>query len=64
MAADVRADGPTFVAGVPTPLGINAAETGGPRYYVTRDGQRFLFAAPVAPSEPIRVLVNWLPPSP
>jgi eukaryotic-like serine/threonine-protein kinase len=61
MAVDVRADGPIFEAGVPRPLGVTRRESGGARYYVSRDGQRFLFAAPATPSEPVRVLVNWLP---
>jgi Tol biopolymer transport system component len=61
MAVEVAADGPVFAAGPSKPLGIQVSESGGPRYYVTRDGQRFLFATPVTPSEPIRVLVNWLP---
>jgi Tol biopolymer transport system component len=64
MAVDVRVDGPIFAAGVPRPLGIKVEESGGSRCYVSRDGQRFLFAAPVAPTEPIRALVNWLPPAP
>jgi hypothetical protein len=61
MAVEVRVDGPTFVAGTPKPIGVPMA---GNRYFVTRDGQRFLFAAPVKPIESIRVLVNWRPESP
>jgi hypothetical protein len=64
MAVDVRLEGTSFSAGAPRPLGITLTGTGpSGRYYVTRDGQRFLFAVPAAPAEPIRVLVNWLPPS-
>ena len=29
---------------------------------VSRDGQRLLFGVPTRPPEPIRILVNWLPP--
>jgi eukaryotic-like serine/threonine-protein kinase len=61
MAVDVREGGPSFAAGVPQPLGVTLRESGGSRYEVTRDGHRFLFAAPSTPREPIRVLVNWLP---
>jgi hypothetical protein len=32
------------------------------RFVVTRDGQRFLLAVPLKSAEPVRVLVNWLPP--
>jgi hypothetical protein len=58
MAVDVRVDGPSFVAGQPRPLGISGVVN---RYYVSRDGQRFLFPLPNAPSPTVHVLVNWLP---
>jgi eukaryotic-like serine/threonine-protein kinase len=58
MAVDVQIDGAAFGAGAPKPLGVRLV---GSRYFVTRDGQRFLFGVPVKPIESIRVLVNWRP---
>ena len=55
--------GSTFDAGVPSvlfqaPISVNPAID---QYGVTRDGQRFIFAALVDPNvaEQITVLVNW-----
>jgi Tol biopolymer transport system component len=60
MAVAVRTDGPSFTFGAPAPLGLSP-EPGMVRFYPTRDGRRFLFAAPLAPPDPVRVLTNWLP---
>jgi hypothetical protein len=60
MAVD--ADGRRGLSfGVSKSLGIDLAAAGGPRYRVSRDGQRFLFGVPVRPTEGLQVLVNWLP---
>jgi len=64
MAVDVKTDGPSFDAGVPRPLFEMSLppEPRRNRLVVTRDGQRFLVNTPVEQtSEPIDVLVNWLP---
>jgi Tol biopolymer transport system component len=64
MAVDVKTDGPRFEAGVAKPLGITLGDDVGPflnHFCVRRDGQHLLFSVPVKHSEPVRVLVNWLP---
>jgi len=60
-AVDVRMSGAGLSFGVPKALGIDWQAAGGPRYRVSRDGQRFLFAVPIQPNEGIQVLVNWRP---
>jgi len=66
FAVDVKADGPSFVAGPPKPLfeanAVGSTGSGGSPYVVTSDGQRFLVLATTdekAPSSPIDVAVNW-----
>ena len=66
MAAAVKPDAPSFEAAAPRPL-FDVPFTGAglrDRFAVTRDGQRFLVNLPLKPAEPVRVLVNWLPPGP
>ncbi len=64
MAVEVDTEGPTFRSGAPKPLGIENVPNDFGWFGVGRDGQRFLFALPGKPPEPIRVLVNWLPHTP
>jgi Tol biopolymer transport system component len=66
FAVDVKADGPTFVAGVPQPLfeahTVGTTGSGGSPYVVTSDSKRFLVLAATdvkTPSSPIDVVVNW-----
>ncbi len=66
MAVAVKPDAPSFEAAAPRPL-FDVPFTGAglrDRFAVTRDGQRFLVNLPLKPAEPVRVLVNWLPPGP
>ena len=66
MAAAVKPDAPSFEAAAPRPL-FDVPFTGAglrDRFAVTRDGQRFLVNLPLKSAEPVRVLVNWLPPGP
>jgi Tol biopolymer transport system component/DNA-binding winged helix-turn-helix (wHTH) protein len=59
MAAEVKASGNTFAAGVPRPLFQTRAVS--EPFAVTSDGQRFLILTPmeeIAPS-PLTVVVNW-----
>jgi len=58
---DVQADGQRLRFGQPKSLGVDPARAGGPRYRVSRDGQRFLFAVPIVRTDGIQVLVNWRP---
>ena len=65
LAASVQTDGSTFRFGVPKPLGVRRGEhvpMGFGLWSVSRDGQRLLFGVPTRPPEPLRILVNWLPP--
>lgn len=64
LAVDVKTDGASFEAGIPKPLfEIRLLpEVRRNRYVVARDGQRFLVNTTLGQtSEPIHVLVNWLP---
>ena len=61
MAADVRTDAQSFVAGTPHPLfNVPVGANGGRYYQVAADGQRFLVVTPLdKPPPPITVVVNW-----
>jgi eukaryotic-like serine/threonine-protein kinase len=64
MAVAVKPDAASFEAATPRPL-FDVPLTGAglrDRFAVTRDGQRFLLNIPQKSAEPVRVLVNWLPP--
>jgi hypothetical protein len=64
MSVAVKADAASFEAATPRPL-FEVPLTGTPlrdRFAVTRDGQGFLLNLPLKTAEPVRVLVNWLPP--
>jgi hypothetical protein len=64
MALAVKPDAASFEAATPRPL-FEIPLTGAglrDRFAVTRDGQRFLLNLPQKSAEPVRVLVNWLPP--
>ncbi len=61
MAVDVNA-GASFEAGVPKPLfDMRTLPSGGNRYSVSADGQRFLVVAPMGGESlsPTTVIVNW-----
>ena len=63
VAVDVQTDGPVFRPGVPRLLGVRRGKQipmSFGLWSVSRDGQRFLFAVPAKPPEPLRILVNWL----
>jgi hypothetical protein len=65
MAVDVKADGPTFEAGVPKALfelRISGGLPGpGNWYVVSTDGQRFLVTSTLeeAAATPTTVVLNW-----
>jgi eukaryotic-like serine/threonine-protein kinase len=61
-AVEVRLSASGLSFGEPKQLGIDVAAAGGPRYRVSRDGQRLLFAVPVKRTDGgVEVLVNWRP---
>ena len=65
MAVDVKLE-PTFASGVPHPLfavpGIRGSLLEAADYSVSKDGQRFLVAAPTAgTSSTLTLLLNWAP---
>jgi eukaryotic-like serine/threonine-protein kinase len=63
MAVAVKPDAKSFEAGAPRSLfDLPTPSRLKDRFVVARDGQRFLLSVPLQSPEPVRVLVNWLPP--
>jgi len=60
MAVSVKPDAASFGATPPRKL-FDIPSRPFQDFAVTRDGQRFLLAVPLKSTEPVRVLVNWLP---
>ena len=61
MSAEVESDSQEFRSGTPHPLfDLRTTVSGGTRYQVAANGQRFLVNTPIeAPASPITVVTNW-----
>lgn len=61
MAVAVKPEAASFEATTPRALFDIPSRPFQDRFVVTREGQRFLLPVPLKSTEPVRVLVNWLP---